>query len=121
MSENSYEMRLRIPVSGDAQKCLYTKMGLLLMSGYKRIVIGARGPYVECEISQLNNAVLRESSESHYYYLELRSEPDDVKIYIQAKPVNYADYVPGMCYVSPFELFDENGVILIDPLPRRHG
>lgn len=112
----TYESRLKISIHGDARKNLYTKSGQLLISGYTRIVIGDRGPYVECELSQLNNEVLRESSQKHYYYLELRSVPDDVKVYVQAKCVDYADYVPGLCYVSPFELFDERGVVLIDSL-----
>lgn len=110
----TYEERLKISVQGSDDARLFTKSGKLMISGYKRVVIGARGPYVECELVQLNNEILHEAAERHYYYIELRSDPDDVKVYVQLKPVNYADYVPGLCYVSPFELYDDSGMPLID-------
>lgn len=116
-AKKTYEERLRIPISGDQSARLFTKSGKLLVTGFKRVVIGTRGPYVECGLDQLNNEILREVANRHYYYVELRSsEPDDVKVYVQLKRVNYADYEPGQCYVSPFELNDESGVALIDPL-----
>lgn len=116
-SKKTYEERLRIPTSGDQNRRLFTKSGKLLVLGYKRIVIGDRGPYVECALDQLNNEILCEVADRHYYYVELRSsDPDNVKVYVQLKRVNYADYEPGLCYISPFELNDAEGVPLIDRL-----
>lgn len=115
-SQMTYETRLRISTTGDDTTTMFTKSGVKLIEGYTRVVIGARGPYVECELAQLNNEVLHEAAERHYYYIELRSVPDDVKVYVQLKNVDYADYVPGLCYVSPFDLYNESGMPLIDRL-----
>lgn len=115
-----YEQRLRISIVGDPTKKLFTKSGEHLATGYERIVIGGRGPYVEFDLGQLNPESLKEVDIPHFYYRELRSCVDDVKVYVQLQRVDYADYCPGKCYVSPFELYDVVGtsqlVVLIQPL-----
>lgn len=111
-----YAARLSIPLSGDSTTRFLTRSGELLATGYMRVVIGARGPYVELAAGHLNLVVLREAPDPHRYYVELRSVADDVKVYAQLLPAGYADYVPGMFYVSPFELFDVSGQVLISPL-----
>lgn len=111
-----YVSRLRIPVTGSSEQGFYTKSGVRLAAGYDRIVIGDRGPYVEFDLSHLIQDVLTETDDRHHYYVELRTIPDRVKVYVQLRGVDYADYVPGKCYVSPFELYDESGNVLIEPL-----
>jgi hypothetical protein len=114
-----YASRLRIPLTGDSTTEFFTSSGMKIAHGYKRVVLGGRGPYVEFSLEQLAVGLLREVEEKHHYYVELRSVfPDNVKVYVQVHPVCYADYVPGLCYVSPFELYDFDGVPLITPLRR---
>ena len=119
MTRDSYEFRLRIPCGDNPRRKFYTKSGTLLATGYVRVVIGDRGPYVEFAMEHLNREVLEESTARHVYYIEFRSIPDNVKVYCQLKVVDYADYVVGMNYVSPFELYDAAGVVLIEKLKER--
>ena len=44
---NSYEKRLQIPLSGDDHIRFETSTGLHVATGYTRVVIGGRGPYIE--------------------------------------------------------------------------
>jgi hypothetical protein len=104
--------RLLINVEHGADLKFYSQGGLYLAFGYLRVVIGQRGPYVEFSPNQivwenflipenqkyrLNNAVV--------YYDEYRSkDPLFVKLYRQKRPVAYADYKVGLCYISPFDL-----------------
>lgn len=111
-----YESRLSIPLVGDTTTQFFTRSGELLATGYSRVVIGVRGPYVEFAAEHLNSGALKETNLPHYYYEELRTSADDVKVYAQLRRVDYADYVPGMFYVSPFELRDHSGAPLIVPL-----
>jgi hypothetical protein len=41
------------------------------------------------------------------------------KVYLQRKPVNYADYRIGMYYISSFDLRDEDGIAVIAPLENK--
>lgn len=111
-----YASRLSVALAGDDTTQFFTSSRELLATGYSRVVIGERGPYVEFAASHLNLAALRESPAAHRYYVELRSVADNVKVYAQLLGVGYADYVPGMFYASPFELFDSAGHVLISPL-----
>lgn len=122
-----YTSRLRIhPVNGDSTTCFYTGSGTHVATGYKRVVIGKRGPYIEFDFDQLSNPVWSmppsetwRVGSSTAYYAELRSiDESNVKCYMQKKVVDYADYVVGMTYVSPFDLFDEHGVPMIDALQK---
>lgn len=110
----TYEERLRVPIEGNPRIVLRSCSGVRIATGYTRIVIGERGPYVELGFDNLNCAVLREVDERHHYYVELRTIPDNVKVYAQVHRVDYADYVPGMCYVSPFDLVTVDGAALIE-------
>lgn len=45
----------------------------------------------------------------HVKYLWLTTDDgSDVKVYEQKRPVEYADYKPGMLYVSVYEVFPLN-------------
>jgi hypothetical protein len=90
-----------------------TKGGLVVATGYNRIVHGKRGAYVEFTDEQINQHVLcikKEDSwrmspywQKHVYYILLYTD-DDVLVYYQLKEVDYADYVVGVWYISPIYL-----------------
>lgn len=121
----SYRSRLRIPVDpvlvtvdgeelpSRIEKCLYTKTGLLVADGYRRVVIGGRGPYVEFHIGDIKWAEFYIPVDLRYrcdskivYYEEWRSlDSAYVKLYLQKRTVAYADYKVHMCYISPSDLF----------------
>lgn len=113
-----YRKRLRIK-AGRAQVRLFTKSETPLLLGYERIVFGGRGPYIEFDWEHLvpgieivipSDQAYRQAS-PHVFYTEYRtSDAAAVKIYFQKKTVDYADYRPGLFYISPFELmFQDNG------------
>ena len=106
-------VRLHIPVGG-APTILKTASGMDVCTGYRRVVLGRRGPYVEFDAAQALVQNFNRPKDFHYYYEEFRTRRDDVKIYKQFHRVNYADYRPGFYYVSPFELKTDYGPV-IDP------
>lgn len=119
MLVRSYDQRLSIPLSGEGMSTkFFSRTGVHIATGYTRVVIGDRGPYVEFRTEQLKQEAMREVDAAHYYYVELRSVPDDIKVYVQVHKVDYADYEPGMCYISPFDLVDEDRRPFIEPLRR---
>ena len=105
---------------------LLTPRGNHFSTGYTRIVYGDHGPYIEFErrhiVSPLKQKFPGKSLPSHCYYEWLTPEDGSpVKVYDQKRDVKhlpnppagghrgnraegYADYKPGMLYVSPFEL-----------------
>lgn len=99
-----------------SSECLYTKNGTLLSNGYKRIVIGDYGAFIEIEESQMNLDILqikkgqeyRVSDKNYcdivkYNWLTI-DDSSNIKVYLQKKKVSYADYLIGMYYVSPHEV-----------------
>ena len=97
-----YKKRMLIPHNGDPSLRLFTLAGLLLAVGYTRIEFGARGPYIEFNQDQIQCANIHKAEVSHYYYEELRSNcAASVKVYLQRKPVDYADYRIDLYYISP--------------------
>ena len=116
----SYEKRLQIPLEGNSLTEFTTKSGLHIATGYTRIVIGGRGPYIEFTTDMMiNNHMhipdnqLYRFNDMRVYYIEYRTNNDDnVKIYKQLKTVSYADYKIGMWYISPFDLLADGKVII---------
>ena len=119
---STFKDRLLIAADHGADLTFYSLGGLYLATGYLRVVIGKRGPYVEFSNNQiiwenflvpekekyrLNNAVV--------YYDEYRSkDPAFVKLYRQKRTVAYADYRASLCYMSPFDLLrDEMQPVII--------
>ena len=101
---------------------LYTCCGSMICKAYNRIVVGDYGAFVEfCEddLPLENDAPAfmiapgqeyrvndeRYSKNVKYVWLTTR-DLSGVKIYHQKKGVSYADYRPGMYYVSVHEVFD---------------
>lgn len=99
---------------GAENTALVSEKGTLLASGYSRVVIGDYGAFLEISPEQIHSENLRikkgeeyrlEPRYSHAKYIWL--EPVDgssVKVYYQQHKVTYADYLPGMYYVSPYEV-----------------
>ena len=119
----SYEKRLRIPLSGDDHTRFETSTGLLVASGYTRVVIGERGPYIEFLPGHLIWDSLHMPEEEKYrlehpwkdqvFYVEWRTkDQSNVKVYDQKRTVDYADYKVGLFYISPFDLFVEGEPVI---------
>ena len=119
-----YENRLKISIVGDDITEFYTKDKLLVATGYKRIVIGKRGPYIEFYENNINKKAFFLPSQELWrltsdlsFYIEYRTtDASYVKIYFQKKLVNYADYLLDHYYISPFDLQIDNEGIIIKPL-----
>lgn len=119
----SYEKRLKIPITGNPLTVFTTPSGLHIATGYNRIVLGGRGPYIEFEYESMKekNMIVPDSEEyrlwdKRVYYIELRTtDVCKVKIYFQLKKVSYADYKLNKVYISPFDLL-ANGEIIIEKL-----
>ena len=118
----TYQERLIIDIEGNDTTVFQTISGVILATGYERVVIGKRGPYIEFNKTQINHEVifipekeLFRLEDQRVYYNEWRSKQDHVKLYEQKRTVGYADYVIGMWYVSPFDL-RVDGSIIIRPL-----
>lgn len=103
-------------VSGGTTK-LETSNGTVIANGYNRIVIGDYGAFVEFSRVQvlMRRLKIKEGQvyrvedpryAEHVKYLWLTADDDsDVKVYDQKRSVEYADYKPGMLYVSVYEVF----------------
>ncbi len=97
-------------VGGDIQ----TTTGLLVATGFTRVVHGGRGAYVEFSKEQMLADGLEipagerwRVDSSTAYYIELRTTDSiHAKVYLQKRMVSYADYHPGMFYISPVYLKD---------------
>ena len=119
----SYEKRLRIPLSGDDPTRFETSTGLHVATGYTRVVIGGRGPYIEflsghliwdsLQIPDGEKCRLVHPWKDKVFYVEWRTkDQSNVKIYDQKKSVDYADYKVGLFYTAPFDLFVEGEAVI---------
>jgi len=96
---------------------LFTKSKCKVSTGYNRIVIGNRGPYVEFTEEQLSLKSFYIPADQLYrltdrrvYYIEMRSIDEcNVKLYYQLQTVAYANYKIGYFYISPYDLFFSTG------------
>ena len=124
-----YKERIKIPHNGSKNFVLFTKSGMLVATGYERIVFGGRGPYIEFGKDQIirDNIYIPESCEwrleeyqkEKIYYYEYRTKEDYVMVYLQNKIVDYADYKVDFVYISPFDLYDENEKVIIEKLRKK--
>lgn len=107
-------------MEGSSNQCLYTKNGSLLSIGYKRIVIGDYGAFIEIDPNQASVSTFEVKNGQEYrindpkycynvkYHWYTIDDDSDIKIYYQIKGVSYADYVPGLFYVSVHEVAIQN-------------
>ena len=132
----NYSERLKIPLAGDRETKFTTNSGLVVATGYNRIVIGKRGPYIEFNEEHMVKDSLVVPDKELYrlqgdynklvYYIEYRTKEDNallssksnVKVYFQTKTVDYADYVVDKYYISPFDLLAD-GKVIIEKLRRK--
>lgn len=109
MKKRTLEERFTIPITGNYKIKFYTKCGTLLATGYDRIVIGGRGPYIEFNTAQLDHTILyvpkfaqHKLDMSLTYYHEYRTRDTcNIKVYHQKMEVSYADYKIGKWYIDP--------------------
>ena len=108
-----WNKRLNIAINTGSNTLIFlSKSGLHLATGYTRVVIGKRGPYVEFLARQIEFNSFTVPEEEQYriddaraFYVEWRSKCESyVKLYVQKRTVAYADYQIGYCYISPFDL-----------------
>lgn len=103
-------------IDGDEDMMLCNKNGKIFALGYKRVVIGDYGAFIEFGIDQLVHGVIsvkkgqeyrindeRYSNNVKYHWYTIE-DGSDIKIYYQQKTVVYADYNENMFYVSPDEV-----------------
>jgi hypothetical protein len=120
----SYEKRLRIPLSGDDHTRFETSTGLHVATGYTRVVVGGRGPYVEflpghliwdsLDIPDEEKYRLEHPWKDQVFYVEWRTkDQSNVKICDQKRTVDYADYKVGLFYISPFDLLVEGEAVIM--------
>ena len=108
-----WRKRLNISVDTGNDKLIFLSLfGLHLATGYTRVVIGKRGPYVEFlqRHIRMDNFYMPPDEEYRIndnvaFYVEYRSKcADNVMLYVQKRRVAYADYQIGYCYMSPLDL-----------------
>lgn len=129
-----YAARLNLPLTNqlnDFTIQFKTSTGLVVANGYTRVVIGGRGPYIEFyDWMMVKDAIYVPQQEQWrvvdpkasmwHYYEEYRSRDKAyVKCYHQLRTVDYADYRPGMWYISPFELTTDQYPVLVNPLEKK--
>lgn len=106
---------LNLPIDG-GKIPLFVNYPNLIAHGYQRVVIGQRGPYVEFTKNQIIDtklyipkSQLYRLSDPKVYYIEFRTVEKNIKVYYQMRSVAYADYLINHFYISPYDLFKEDG------------
>jgi len=106
---NYYLSCLKIDVNGNNNISFYNNCGILVAVGYKRVVIGDYGPYIEFDDIQIKHDSIENKWSSvpkrkvKYIWMQTRDQAK-TKIYRQCGTVSYADYKIGMYYVDPRDL-----------------
>lgn len=117
-ARNEYLLALPkdINIFGNNYQMLCSKTGKAFASGYKRVVIGDYGAFIEFSGDQLIRGVISVKKGQEYritdpkysnnvkYHWYTIEDGSDIKIYYQQKTVVYADYNENMFYVSPHEI-----------------
>jgi len=90
---------------------LLKKSGVQIATGFNRVVHGGRGAYVEFTPEQIDIDSMFIPKDKEWrlrhpkaYYIEYRTLEDFVMVYKQKLEVDYADYIPGLFYISPIHL-----------------
>lgn len=99
-----------------SRKPLYSHAGVKVANGYGRIVVGDYGAFIEISSGDIVESALiiqpgqeyrlsdpRFADNVKYIWYTDRSGTG-AKFYFQKKTVTYADYKPGMWYISPYEV-----------------
>ena len=112
---------LQIPENGSSVTVFHTNSNTCVGIGYKRVVFGGRGPYVEFDDGQIIDRAffiprdtIYRFSDARIYYIEFRSNDKSfVKMYYQLSTVAYADYKIGLFYISPFDLLVDGKPVML--------
>lgn len=96
---------------------LYTMSGTKICNRYRRIVVGDYGAFVEfndCDMKGCPCFIVKPGQEYRIqdpkysknvkYWWLTAIDDSGIKIYEQRRTVDYADYIPGMYYVSVHEV-----------------
>lgn len=100
---------------GEDSVSLITRCGTVIANGYNRIVVGDYGAFIEILPERICKTKIRVKPGQEYrinnpqydnckYVWMSANDDSQVKIYHQKHPVDYADYVPGRYYISPFDV-----------------
>ena len=111
-------------ISGDPNRGLVSHEGMPIATGYDRIVVGDYGAFIEIDPSHMlmDNICVQHGQEYRInderfrdhvkYFWYTATDRSNIKLYFQQKTVTYADYVPGMWYVSVYEVLpSEDGML----------
>ena len=109
----------KLKLEGDQITEFFSESGLLLAKGYRKVVIGKRGSYIEFDGKNIVIASLHIPGEERWrvrsetaYYIEYRSNcKSNVMVYWQKRYVQYADYELGKWYIAPSDLCLTGGVL----------
>jgi len=102
-----FKQIIQLPLSGSDHK-IYNASGTLIANGYNRIVIGDFGAYLEFSDAQVEHSAFRlkwpgKPKRPVKYIWMITVDDSETKIYYQQRKVTYADYLPGMYYMSYFD------------------
>jgi len=109
-------LKLGFNLDGEDDVIIISPSGVKISNGYKRIVIGDYGAFLEIERTALFPDSIKVQSGQEYrindprfkdtvkYVWLTTKDSHSIKIYLQKKEVDYADYKVGMIYVSPYEI-----------------
>lgn len=110
MVRNAYLSRFDMIFSSDPKLPFCNKAGTLIAEGWNKIVVGDYGAYMEFSPEHMNHAMIKNkwtgkpSRPVKYIWMETK-DAEKTKIYFQQGPVLYADYIPGMYYISPMDIY----------------
>jgi hypothetical protein len=110
-----YTNRTYLSLEGSTGQTFFNRVGTLMAVGYARIVVGDYGAYIEFYPDQINHNMIKNKfyrgkarPYQKYWWMESCDE-NKTKVYEQIREVAYADYKPGLFYISPINLFDQEG------------
>lgn len=121
-----FHSALVLPEFSDGEPMhFFSSSGLLIATGYERVVVGDRGAYIEFWPDQIakNNIFIPDHARYRLtdkvcYYNEWQSKCNSkVFIYEQKKTVAYADYLIGMFYIHPSLLTTKEFPVLYKNYP----
>lgn len=113
-----YSDRLNIPTAGMSEIVFYTKNGLKIATGYKRVIVDKK-PMLEFLDSMLEKENIHVPQKQQWKlkntkipFVEYNSK-DYCKVKVLRNKKN------GRYYISPFDLISDKIPVLISPLHRR--
>ena len=94
---------------------IYTESGEPVATSFTRLVVGERGAYLEFKkeniiIKNINMPTDQKwrplsCRQNKAFYIEYRTNQDNIKIYYQKKTVTYADYLIDHLYIALDDIY----------------